>query len=30
VKPMFVFFNANGTERYAVLEQGSNSYVMAF
>lgn len=30
VKPTFVFFNANGTERYAVLEQGSNSYVMAF
>lgn len=30
VKPGFVFFNANGTERYSVLEQGGKSYVMAF
>ena len=30
VKPVFVFFNANGTERYAVLEQGGKSYLMAF
>ena len=30
VKPSFVFFNADGTERYSVLEQGSKSYVMAF
>ncbi len=30
VKPRFVFFNANGTERYSVLEQGSKSYLMGF
>jgi hypothetical protein len=30
VKPNFVFFNADGSERYSVLEQGSKSYVMAF
>jgi|GEM_PF-6167631 len=30
VKPRFVFFNADGTERYSVLEQGGKSYVMAF
>ncbi|OQX01799.1 MAG: hypothetical protein BWK73_44855, partial [Thiothrix lacustris] len=30
VKPSFVFFNADGSERYSVLEQGSKSYVMAF
>lgn len=30
VKPRFVFFNADGTERYSVLEQGSKSYLMAF
>ncbi|MDQ5768516.1 PKD domain-containing protein [Thiothrix subterranea] len=30
VKPSFVFFNAEGTERYSVLEQAGKSYVMAF
>jgi hypothetical protein len=30
VKPQFVFFNAEGTERYSVLEQSGKSYVMAF
>lgn len=30
VKPQFVFFNAEGSERYAVLGQGSKSYLMAF
>lgn len=30
VKPRFVFFNADGTERYSVLEQGGKSYLMGF
>lgn len=30
VTPHFVFFNADGTERYSVLEQRGKNYVMAF
>ena len=28
--PEFVFFNSNGTKRYAVLQQGNGTYLMGF
>ncbi len=30
VIPQFVFFNSNGTKRYAVLQQGNGTYLMGF
>lgn len=30
VTPQFVFFNSDGTKRYAILKQGTGTYLMAF
>lgn len=30
VTPQFVFFNSDGTKRYAVLKQGTGTYLMPF